>query len=570
MNVSDLHDVISTVTLTPAGVLHLARLGYFEDLSDEDIHDKSKADTLAKGLVFLQVTWMILQCISRKAVGYPLTALEVHTLVHAGCALIMYTLWFRKPLDVHEPTLIPTAGLEKQLALMLIRSPGFCRMPFRNVVMPNGYGPAAKDDKSDALPGEEETSEATYLAFCPPSSRGGSNELVIGKSCTLKQDKLADVVRFVAREGTGKGRDQCFQNPVKECTAAVEHYANRLQEDRAGNAAVEPSSAFLVVPPSGIRVAGTLTTGDFMANGIGPNAFVASKLAIRRPGRWPKFGQQVENVDEKPGDLSEQLYSELPLEHTRYVSNKEYYRLSISVSPKDIRRWDLAAAAFMEERSLFTHTFESLQGRAGSSQFLILRSKNFPTLSDVMAQFDFATVFDYDKKEADPLRGLSVVLMVFVLILLSILYGGVHLALWNYDFPTRVESLMWRVAAVDLLAVSMLVVVYFIAYAIYHHYKKHLHQERKAKHLESRKNGDEHRSQDTVRENNRDQSKAWKMVKYTGLFLVVLPASLIMAGAGWLFIPSRIYIIVESFISLRHVPIGVYDEVNWAQYIPHL
>ena len=37
-----------------------------------------------------------------------------------------------------------------------------------------------------------------------------------------------------------------------------------------------------------------------------------------------------------------------------------------------------------------------------------------------------------------------------------------------------------------------------------------------------------------------------------------------------LYILSRLYIVVEAFISLRHVPIGVYAAVPWVQAIPHV
>jgi len=46
------------------------------------------------------------QSIARKVHGYPLTLLELHTLVHVICAFAMYALWFRKPLDIQEPTVI--------------------------------------------------------------------------------------------------------------------------------------------------------------------------------------------------------------------------------------------------------------------------------------------------------------------------------------------------------------------------------------------------------------------------------------------------------------------------------
>lgn len=36
------------------------------------------------------------------------------------------------------------------------------------------------------------------------------------------------------------------------------------------------------------------------------------------------------------------------------------------------------------------------------------------------------------------------------------------------------------------------------------------------------------------------------------------------------YLPSRIFIIIESFISLRHVPVDVYADLSWTKYIPHL
>ena len=100
MDVSDIHNHLSTVVLSPAAVRLLARRGHFIDIPESDTRDKSKADLLAKGLVILQVTWMFLQSISRKAADLPLSPLGIYTLVHAGCALFMYGLWFRKPLDI--------------------------------------------------------------------------------------------------------------------------------------------------------------------------------------------------------------------------------------------------------------------------------------------------------------------------------------------------------------------------------------------------------------------------------------------------------------------------------------
>ncbi len=59
------------------------------------IEDRSKADTLQKGLVLIQVGWMALQCITRKVQGLPLTLLELHTMVHVACAIVMYSFWLK-------------------------------------------------------------------------------------------------------------------------------------------------------------------------------------------------------------------------------------------------------------------------------------------------------------------------------------------------------------------------------------------------------------------------------------------------------------------------------------------
>lgn len=46
-----------------------------------------------------------------------------------------------------------------------------------------------------------------------------------------------------------------------------------------------------------------------------------------------------------------------------------------------------------------------------------------------------------------------------VTMLPGLLYGGLHLALWNYVFPSQVERLMWRISGIVLIAVPVLVAV---------------------------------------------------------------------------------------------------------------
>ena len=100
-------------TLTPRGALLLHRYGALPLQTTVQINDKSKANWLAKSLVCIQAAWMLVQCIARKISGLPITLLELNTVMHVICALLMYLLWLRKPLDVSVPVMITTDQIEK-------------------------------------------------------------------------------------------------------------------------------------------------------------------------------------------------------------------------------------------------------------------------------------------------------------------------------------------------------------------------------------------------------------------------------------------------------------------------
>ena len=76
------------------------------DILVEDIRDKSKADGLAKVLVCLQATWFVVQCIVRIAQSHDISFLILNTFAHAVCALLTYALWWDKPLDIENTSIL--------------------------------------------------------------------------------------------------------------------------------------------------------------------------------------------------------------------------------------------------------------------------------------------------------------------------------------------------------------------------------------------------------------------------------------------------------------------------------
>ena len=133
--------------------------------------------------------------------------------------------------------------------------------------------------------------------------------------------------------------------------------------------------------------------------------------------------------------------------------------------------------------------------------------------------------------------------LVWTLWFLCSLYGGIHLALWNYDFPTRVESRLWRISAVALGSAPIFLLILGWSQSRSYHYVKRF-----------------------IRKSQFTKS-AWLIIEDGFKHGLIL-----MGGAAALFYTfARIFIVVESFISLRHVPIGVYEGgVGWSKYIPHL
>ncbi|KAI5924422.1 hypothetical protein F4810DRAFT_665428 [Camillea tinctor] len=72
-------------------------------LTREMIDDKSKGDWFIKVVACWQAVYFGLQCIGRWAYGLPLTTLELATVGYAIYALIIYLMWWSKPVDISMP-----------------------------------------------------------------------------------------------------------------------------------------------------------------------------------------------------------------------------------------------------------------------------------------------------------------------------------------------------------------------------------------------------------------------------------------------------------------------------------
>lgn len=206
VDVSSLHDSLSRLTISPKGVVFLAQHGHLLHVREMAITDKSKADLLTKSFVCVQVTWQVVQTITRRATGLPITLLEVHIFVHVVGALVMYVLWWSKPLDVQDPTVVNSSGIEDLLALMLMRNYGLGRKAARI----HGPEEARVSIQSTEHVSHHNGAESAYLQVYAPAPAPAVDQLGRPSSGSdspqpriVTHDATGSDVDFVTRSSLG-------------------------------------------------------------------------------------------------------------------------------------------------------------------------------------------------------------------------------------------------------------------------------------------------------------------------------------------------------------------------------
>lgn len=197
----------------------------------------------------------------------------------------------------------------------------------------------------------------------------------------------------------------------------------------------------------------------------------------------------------------------------------------IELSAKDVRRWDLASKELGKE--------EENRNNSRASEQMLHQKRSF---SKQISQIQGSYLGTLAKRSRNA-KANSKLSYFSSLGILPIIYGGIHLAAWNFDFPSQVESLLWKVSSfiiIGLAPVAFLLLLLFLAFEEY--------------------------------STNWPFSPVINFITFSFfislLFLVIL--------GSLLYTFARIFLVVESFISLRHVPIGVYAAVPWVQNIPHV
>jgi hypothetical protein len=132
----------------------------------------------------------------------------------------------------------------------------------------------------------------------------------------------------------------------------------------------------------------------------------------------------------------------------------------------------------------------------------------------------------FDWRKTRVIWGMPSGWILAVSFVLPVLYGGVHLTAWSFEFPSWLEHLLWKIACITIMVtVPIVAMLRLIFETIWY-------------------------------ETSIEDCVDWAYYIIQGVAVLIYTC-------------SRCFIVVESFASLRMVPIGVYWTPAWLQMIPH-
>ena len=152
---------------------------------------------------------------------------------------------------------------------------------------------------------------------------------------------------------------------------------------------------------------------------------------------------------------------------------------------------------------------------------------------------------------------------IYAMALATGLYGGLHALAWQMYFRSRVEQALWQASS---LAIALTAPSYTLRAVLEELTWKligHVYW------VFNRAN-----SSSTGASGVRTSTSTTSRLKPLLALIIVFTVSYLPKAVFFVMLPGyvlcRVFLVVESFIQLAHVPKSVLDVVQWAQYVPHV
>ncbi|KAL8825044.1 MAG: hypothetical protein Q9191_004654 [Dirinaria sp. TL-2023a] len=157
----------------------------------------------------------------------------------------------------------------------------------------------------------------------------------------------------------------------------------------------------------------------------------------------------------------------------------------------------------------------------------------------------------------------------FALFFMTTTYSAFHLIGWNFTFPTRSESLLWRISSLLIVGATIFWWV-FETIAARHRFgrwdKYLIWLGLKKKMLANEP--DVESGARTKRQSTRNRLDAFETEQKHAKPMLLWEVGLLLPMV-FLFAAARTYMIVEALVGLRELPVGVYKTFDLMQILPH-
>jgi hypothetical protein len=455
--------------LNPRGFLHLAGTKVLHPgvLDNRSIVDRSKADSLAKLLVCAQAFWMVLNVIARKLDGLPNTLIELNVVVHVVVMVVVYGLWWDKPLGVMTPIILNLST--------------------------NSYnGQIPEIEPKSVSTSRDNLAELHRQILLLHHSDGPMkyvHSYTIWDSGDIKS-WILNLLGYTVQIPENLGLTfEIFEI----CTA--ENISTRKERERQ------------------IRIANLHLDSERHSEGL---LLLPGQLLV-----WKGLG-----------DYKGLYFGS----HCRSKTNPYF----------------ITKSYMLQLRNMYFHDATDQETRrTGALHGSSCRS----AISDPTNMVVDGGISNWSKNGGRNWLLIPAPILTIGATILSILYAGCHATAWSAYFPTFTERYFWRGACIVIASGGP------FAYILY---LLHLNMKRKF-------------SLSGLFGYTRDlaDKKIIPRWLYTwcilplcaGIFIVWC---LVVGAGALLYVLARIFIVIESFISMRNLPVGAYDSINWIQILPHM
>jgi hypothetical protein len=143
---------------------------------------------------------------------------------------------------------------------------------------------------------------------------------------------------------------------------------------------------------------------------------------------------------------------------------------------------------------------------------------------DPLSSTSVSSFWSLPRNELDDIQGYFAPFAIEALV--GTVFGAIHCAAWNTDFPTTVEKWMWRSCSSAIVALPVTIVLLWILTAVIDADVSHW---------------------------------SGKAMIIIGVIVPIL-----------MYVIARLVLIILPLLALRALPSGAFVDVNWSTYIPHL